>query len=120
MHTDYANEVGNIADFDSRLVPGVDAPTVYWTEVTEITRLRLVTDPGFPCWDVSYCWGMTEVTDDSGTHEVACRVRLPFHQLPKGKKEGKSRLYGALISYARTDGLNLKSIGLFDAISKCW
>src|SRR5262245_38576752 len=25
--------------------------------LSRVTRLRLVTDPGFPLWDVSYCYG---------------------------------------------------------------
>lgn len=33
--------------------------SVYWTEPgLKIVRLRLISDPGFPVWDVSYCEGM--------------------------------------------------------------
>jgi len=50
--------------------------TVYWTEpYLTITRLRLLSDRGFPYWDVSYCHGRI------GSKKV--RVRLPFHQIPK-------------------------------------
>lgn len=100
-------ETNNISDFDDRLKPGPNAPTLDWTEVAEITRLRLVTDRDAPCWDVSYCYGLTH-------EDVPCRVQLPFHQLPK------KGLNAELIRYARADRLWLKDLGLFDAISKCW
>ena len=33
---------------------------VYWDDprLKRITRLRLLSDPGFPLWDVSYCYGV--------------------------------------------------------------
>ena len=50
--------------------------TVYWTEPNlKITRLRLISDRGFPYWDVSYCHGRV------GDKKV--RVSLPFSQIPK-------------------------------------
>ena len=55
---------------------GID--TVDWTvDGLEITRLRLLSDPGFPFWDVSYCHGVL-----NGRH---VNVRLPFSDLPKYK-----------------------------------
>ena len=82
---------------------------VYWNDpqLARITRLRLLTDPGFPSWDVSYCHG--ELKD--GT---PCRVELPFSQLPRRNRSG------ALISYAKADGVYLKYLGVFDAISELW
>lgn len=79
---------------------------VYWSdpELKKITRLRLLSDPGFPFWDVSYCYG--ELKD--GT---AVRVSLPFYQLPK-------RGYlGAIIAAAKEDGVYAKGLGIFDVIS---
>lgn len=60
---------------------------VCWTTPgLEITRLRLLSDPGFPAWDVSYCHGILD-----GKH---VDVELPFSQLPKYGKGGmKSALY---------------------------
>ncbi len=84
--------------------------TVDWaTPGLRITRLRLVSDPGFPLWDVSYCHGMLD-----GKH---VDVDLPFSQLPKGRdpKTGKSRLYAALYAYAKKSGRFIN--GLFDSIS---
>ena len=57
----YENHAGRVSWNDARLA--------------KITRLRLLTDPGFPAWDVSYCHGRI------GSKKV--RVRLPFHQIPK-------------------------------------
>ena len=79
---------------------GVD--TVDWTEPgLVITRLRLLSDPGFPAWDVSYCHGMLK-----GRH---VDVNLPFSQLPKyGMK-------AALFKEAKKTGKFIN--GLFSAIS---
>ena len=69
-----------------------------------ITRLRLLSDWGFPLWELSYCHG--ELKD--GT---PCRVRLPRYQFKKAtlKKE--------LLDMAREAGVYAKGLGLFDAIS---
>ena len=76
---------------------------VDWTEPgLTITRLRLVSDPGYPVWDVSYCHGRLA----DGT-EV--KVSLPFIQLPK---RGMRR---ALYAEAQRTGKFIP--GLFDSIS---
>lgn len=66
-----------------------------------LTRLRLVSDPGYPVWDVSYCFG--------SLNGEPVEVRLPFSQLPK---RGMRR---ALYRYAKASGRFIP--GLFDAIS---
>lgn len=79
---------------------GVD--TVPWTEPgLVITRLRLLSDPGFPAWDVSYCHGIL-----NGQH---VDVELPFSQLPKRK------MRAALYNEAKKTNCFIK--GLFDSIS---
>lgn len=76
--------------------------TVNWTEPgLVITRLRLLSDPGFPAWDVSYCHGIL-----NGRH---VNVELPFSQLPKFKM--KATLYNE----AKRTGKFIK--GLFESIS---
>lgn len=78
--------------------------SVAWWEVKKIVRLRLLSDPGFPMWDVSYCTGVMsdgEVVD----------VMLPFSQLPK---RGYKR---AIVNYAKKDGIFAKGIGVLDNIS---
>lgn len=79
---------------------GVDR--VSWTTPgLEITRLRLLSDPGFPAWDVSYCHGILD-----GRH---VDVDLPFSQLPKYK------MRAWLYKEAQKTGVFIK--GLFSSIS---
>ena len=78
------------------------AQSVPWDiEGLTITRLRLVSDPGHPVWDVSYCHGTLD-----GEPVV---VDLPFSELPK---RGMKR---ALYKHAQATGRFIK--GLFDGIS---
>ena len=75
---------------------------VEWTTPgLKITRLRLVSDPGFPVWDVSYCHG--ELNGES------VNVILPFYQLPK--RNFKAALY----EHAKSTGHYIN--GLFSSIS---
>jgi hypothetical protein len=97
--------VNGIAYHDSRHEQEDGIDTVDWTESgLEITRLRLLSDPGFPAWDVSYCHGILK-----GRH---VNVRLPFSQLPK---YGKGGVKAALYDEAKATGKFIK--GLFNAIS---
>lgn len=89
----YENHAGRVSWNDARLA--------------KITRLRLLTDPGFPAWDVSYCHG---VLKDGQT----CDVDLPFSQLPK---RGMDR---AIVAHAKRDSVYAKGLGIFDAMSKLW
>jgi hypothetical protein len=79
---------------------------VGWTDpkLKRIVRLRLLSDPGFPFWDVSYCVG--ELLD--GT---PIKVSLPFDQLPK---RGMRR---AIVEHAKRDKVYALRLGVFDAIS---
>lgn len=70
-------------------------------QLAKITRLRLVSDPGFPLWDVSYCYG--ELKDGR-----TCRVDLPEHQFPK---RGLSR---ALVEMCKREKVYAKGLGLLD------
>lgn len=73
----------------------------------KITRLRLLTDAGFPSWDVSYCHGVLK----DGT---AVTVDLPFDQLPR------RGMAAAIVKYAQADKVYAKGLGIFDAISQLW
>jgi hypothetical protein len=76
--------------------------TVDWTEPgLYITRLRMVSDPGYPEWDITYCHGTL------GDEQV--RVSLPFSTLPK------ANMKRALYKHAKASGAFIK--GLFDNIS---
>ena len=68
-----------------------------------ITRLRLLSDPGYPFWDVSYCYGRL--------HGKDVRVALPFSELPKKNRNQ------AIVKWAKADGLYAKGTGIFDNIS---
>jgi hypothetical protein len=54
--------------------------TLDWTspDLAKITRLRLLSDPGYPAWDVSYCHG-------ENRRGERVNVGLPFSQLPRGR-----------------------------------
>lgn len=74
-----------------------DTPGLY------ITRLRILSDPGLPFWDISYCHGELD-----GEH---VEVDLPFFQLPK--RGFKKRIVEA----AKRDKVYAKGIGILDNIS---
>jgi len=101
---EYAGETNPIdpyhRELHDRRLPAVD-----WTdpELLRVTRFRILTDPGFPAWDVSYCYG--ELADGNPVE-----VRLPFHQLPKRWRAG-------LVREAIAAGVNAKALGFFDAVS---
>ena len=69
--------------------------------LARITRLRLVTDPGFPFFDLSYCYGRLK----DGT---PVRVELPQWQF------SKRGLNSELIAMCRKAGVYGKGLGLFD------
>ena len=72
--------------------------------LARITRLRLVSDPGFPMWDLSYCYG--QLAD--GTH---VRVDLPWYQLRK------RALSADLVEMCKSVGVYGKRLGILDAVS---
>lgn len=72
--------------------------------LVKVTRLRLLSDPGYPMWDLSYCYGL----DVDGQ---PVRVSLPVHQFPK------RNLSRALVDMAREAGRYGKGMGLLDAVS---
>ena len=81
---------------------GVD--TVCWTTPgLQVTRLRLLSDPGFPAWDVSYCHGILD-----GRH---VNVELPFSQLRKRGWKAE------VIEYAKQDNVYAKGLGILTNVS---
>ena len=69
-------ETNNLFDSNVDSKEWDDAPSVEWDMPNlKIVRLRLLSDIGFPFWDVSYCYGKIQ--------GKAVRVQLPFSQLPK-------------------------------------
>jgi len=102
-------ETFNISEFTNNFSEYLNTleGTVDWTDkrLAKITRLRLLSDPGFPLWDVSYCYGQLH----DGTN---VKVDLPFHQLPKRDMKAW------IIKYAKKDGVYAKGLGIFDNISR--
>lgn len=93
-------------EFQDYLQRVQDEP-VDWTEPgLHITRIRFVTDPGFPMLDLSYCFGVL--------NGKPVRVQLPFSQL--SKRTWKT----AIVKYAIRDGVNAKRMGIFDNVSILW
>lgn len=86
---------------------------VYWDDprLKRITRLRLLSDPGFPLWDVSYCYGVLH----DGT---MVDVDLPFSQLAKTPgRWGTGAMQRDIIRHAKRDKVFAKGLGVFEAIS---
>lgn len=69
--------------------------------LTKIARLRLLSDPGFPFYDVSYCYGILK-------DGKKVRVNLPRYQF------SKRRLKGELLEMCKEAGVYAKGLGLFD------
>ena len=92
--------------------------TVYWDEPNlYITRFRMVSDRGFPAWDVSYCHGRI------GDEEVD--VELPFDQLRKygfkfKRKDGiigKGGWKAHLMAWGRKEDVNVWKLGIIENVS---
>lgn len=78
---------------------------VYWdVRGLKVTRLRLLSDSGFPYWDVSYCIGIL--------NGEAVFVDLPFNQIPK------AQLKSYIIARAKKDNIYAKGLGILSNISK--
>ena len=75
--------------------------------LAQVTRLRLITDPDFPFWDLSYCHGRLH----DGT-EV--RVHLPEWQFRKRD------LKAHLLEMCKSVGVYGKGLGIFDALSQVY
>ena len=87
------------AEVTSKMIRDVE-----WTEKgLMVTRFRLVSDPGFPLWDVSYCHGIL--------NGEPVNVVLPFSQLPK------KNMRSAIVKAAIRDGVYARGLGILDNIS---
>ena len=93
---------------------GIRNGKVDWdTPNLKVTRLRMVSDRGFPYWDISYCYGVLD-----GKH---VRVRLPFSQIPKPfAPEAKAWGFGKgfIINEAKRAGVFAKGLGILDCFSQ--
>lgn len=68
--------------------------------VKRIVRLRLLTEPGYPYFDISYCYAQLQ----DGSY---VRLQSPMNLRRKAIKAD-------LIAWAREEGVNAKRLGLLD------
>ena len=103
---DMVNEINRMPDGYHEDVTEKIGGRVGWKNknLKRIVRLRLLSDAGFPAWDVSYCHG--EMKDGTMVD-----VELPFSQLPK--KDYRK----AIVVYAQKDKVYAKGLEIFSAIS---
>lgn len=80
--------------------------TVNWTDprLRQVVRLRMVSDPGHPAWDITYCHGQLK------TGEFV-EVQVPFSQLPKRGYRKK------IVEHAKKAGVHAARLGILDNIS---
>lgn len=80
---------------------------IQWTDprLAKIVRLRLLSDAGYPAWDVSYCHG--QLKDGSYVD-----VELPFSQLAKGRS-----ISSQIVAYAQRDKVYARGLGILSSIS---
>lgn len=97
------HEMNSLGDQE---MPAHDARVIYWDYPgLYVYRLRLLSDPGYPEWDVKYCYGRLD------TGELV-RVDLPFSQLKKHLP-----LKEQIVRFASADGVFAKKLGILDNIS---
>lgn len=77
-------------------------------DLVKVDRIRLLTEGGYPYYDISYVWG----TLKDGTH---VRVSVDEQHLPR-VRPGKS-LNSILVDWASKYGRHAKRLGMFDAVS---
>lgn len=75
--------------------------------LVRIDRIRLLTEPGYPAYDVSYVYG----TLRDGRH---VRVDLGTYRIAKGAKGGKS-LKAHLVDLAKAAGRHAHGLHMLDA-----
>jgi hypothetical protein len=98
------SEVAPLTDVQREARDEIKRKVPWDTPGLKVWRLRLLSDPGFPVWDVSYCHG----TLSDGEH---VSVDLPFNQLPK---RGLRR---AIVAYAKRYKVYAQGLGILDNIS---
>lgn len=115
--TFYANETNGIGNLygtpaGQQLLDEVSEYACLWNDkrLVKITRFRMLTDPAFPMWDISYVYGLMNV----GGQLVNCRVSVPFNQL------GRKTWWSEIKMWARRENVNIYKLGIWDAVSKLW
>lgn len=97
------NETNNIAfaEYNYEQVDYDEYVTLGDPRLASIDRLRLLTEPGYPYYDISYCYG----TLKDGRH---VRISGAPQHLRRSKPKAD------LIAWAREEGAYAKGLGLLD------
>ena len=108
-------EANNIAgaDYDHTAVDySVGNVPLADPDLVRIDRIRLLTDPGLPFYDLSYCWG----TLRDGRHVRVDLGRYQFARRPRGtaQKGSHASLRGQLVQCAKDAGRHAKQLGMLD------
>jgi hypothetical protein len=92
---------------------------VDWSEPgLKVTRFRIISDPGFPLWDVSYCHGYL--------NGEPVHVDLPFSQLrkhgfrykdPKTGEIKKGGWKAHVIAWGKKEEVNVYKLGILQNVS---
>lgn len=102
------SETNPMIDGYHKVVTDKIEKTVDWSESgLQVIRLRLLSDPGHPVWDISYCHGQLP----SGEY---VNVQLPFDNIPKLYKQG---IKGYIVDWAVARGVYAKGTGILNSIS---
>lgn len=109
-----ATETSSIEDFgELRAVEYRTAPLVPLSDkerVRHLVRVRLLTGPGDPVWDISYVWALGK------DRKNPVRVDMPGWQLPReGMTWALYRMFTEAGRYAKIMGLSEPGV-----ISKVW
>jgi len=73
-------------------------------DLARITRLRFLSDMGYPYWDISYCHGVMK-------NGEMCDVQLPFNQVRK------NAVNTDILVWAKRDGVYAKGLGIYECQS---
>lgn len=100
------NGLENAQDYHNNVTYKITKQVPWNTKGLKVTRLRLLSDIGFPYWDVSYCHGILD--------GEPVDVILPFDALPK------KGMNAEIVRYAIKDNVFAKGLGILDpwAVSK--
>jgi len=104
-HYETPNQLGSVEAGREYHQQFNDAKTVRLDDprLAKVTRLRLLSDPGFPLWDVSYVHGILK--DGSKVN-----IEWPIEMFKKTWKRD-------LIRWGKKHGVYVKGLGVFENIS---
>lgn len=74
--------------------------------LARVIRLRLLSERGYPVWDISYCWGQMKDGE-------LVRVSLPGLYIERTRRIS---IAAQIVEYAKREGFNAKRLGLLDPL----